>query len=63
MSDKTQRSYADVFMQLRNELPEGLQDGPRSFSIDFELAAANAFKETFGNAGEAFCFFHFSQSL
>ena len=63
MSDKTQRSYADVFMQLRNELPDGHQGGPQFFSTDFELAAANAFKETFGNAGEAFCFFHFAQSL
>ena len=63
MSDKTQRSYTDVFMHIRNEMPERHRTGPGSFSTDFEIAAANGFKEIFSSSNEAFCFFHFAQSM
>ena len=63
MENRQQNTYDNVFSSLRAALPEGQRNGPSRFSVDFELAAANAFKETFPHAREAFCFFHFAQSL
>ena len=63
MADKRQESYNAVFSTLRDALPDEQRAGPVYYSVDFELAAANALKEVFPRAKEAFCFFHFSQSL
>ena len=63
MENKTQRSYNDVFGAIRDRMPEDLRTGPSHFSMDFELGAANAFKEVFENTEEAFCFFHLTQTL
>ena len=63
MDSKSERAYLDVFTTLQLQMPIDHQHGPEHFSIDFELAAFNAFKSVFPNATEAFCFFHFAQSM
>ena len=63
MENKQQVTYTAVFAALRNVMPVEKKDGPTNFSVDFELAASNAFKVIFPTATEAFCYFHFSQSL
>ena len=63
MSHKSEDSYTRLFNAVRNHLPENRQDGPANFSMDFELAAANAFQNIFTNGRPAFCFFHMGQSL
>ena len=63
MDSKSERAYHDVFTVLQQQLPAQHRHGPQHFSVDFELASANAFKEVFIGADEEFCFFHFAQSM
>ena len=63
MENKQEQLYTSVFQAIRDRLPANNQGGPEHFSIDFELAPTNAFKAIFPNSTEAFCFFHFAQSL
>ena len=63
MDSKSERAYLDVFTTLQLQMRIEHQLGQEYFSIDFELAAFNAFKSVFPNATEAFCFFHFAQSM
>ena len=63
MESKSERAYIDVFTTLQQNLPVGHRQGPEHFSVDFELASANAFKEVFTGTTEEFCFFHFAQSM
>ena len=63
MENKREILYNSVFIALRDRMPANLQGGPEHFSVDFELAPTNAFKAVFTNSTEAFCFFHFAQSL
>ena len=63
MESKSERAYHDVFTVLQQQLPPDHRHGPQHFSVDFELASANAFKEVFIGATEEFCFFHFAQSM
>ena len=63
MENKREILYNSVFIALRDRMPANLQGGPEHFSVDFELAPTNAFKAVFPNSTEAFCFFHFAQSL
>ena len=63
MQDRTQDTYIRLFTLIRELLPAGRQNGPSFISMDFELGAMNAFKQCFPNSQEAFCFFHFSQSI
>ena len=44
-------------------MPVDQRQGPEQLSIDFELAASNAFKNVFAAASEEFCFFHFAHSM
>ena len=63
MSNRTESSYGKVFEALTDAMPASRQDGPARFSMDFQLAAIEAFKNVFPRSSEALCFFHFSQSL
>ena len=63
MERKTEQVYLDVFRAVQQQLPEDHRQGPEHFSVDFELAPANAFKNVFTDATEGFCFFHFCQSM
>ena len=63
MDHKSERAYLEVFRTIQQQLPVDYRQGPEHFSIDFELASANAFKNVFDDASEDFCFFHFCQSM
>ena len=63
MRNRTRDSYKKLFDAIRNLLPENRRDDPRRFSVDFELAASQAFTEVFPEAVLGYCFFHFTQSL
>lgn len=63
MEDRTRESYKVLFSAVKRLLPVDRRDGPKTFSVDFELAASNALSEVFPQAKPSFCFFHYSQSL
>ena len=63
MESKSEEAYHAVFTAMSLLMPEEHRHGPDHFSIDFELAASNAFKRVFVAATEQFCFFHFAQSM
>ena len=63
MENRTRETYYSVFSAVKAALPADMRNGPELISSDFELAATIAFKEVFPQASEAYCFFHFSQSL
>ena len=63
MENRNQETYERVFTAVRSALPAAGRNGPRFISTDFELAATNAFREVFPQTREAFCCFHFGQSL
>jgi hypothetical protein len=63
MTRRSARSYQNLFEAIRDRLPPSRRDGPAKVSTDFEVAAMNAFTTVFPNATEAYCFFHFSQSM
>ena len=63
MERKTELAYLEVFRALHQQLPDDHRQGPEHFSVDFELASANAFKTVFPDATEDFCYFHFCQSM
>ena len=63
MMDKTQQAYEAVFNAIKENLPENRRSGPARVSTDFEIQAANAFKDVFPDSMESFCFFHLAQSL
>ena len=63
MASRSEAAYGSLFEAIQEQLPAARSTGPAHFSTDFELAAAVAFKNIFTNSTEAFCFFHFSQSL
>lgn len=62
MADRTEDSYIIAFRALHDILPPQ-SVGPQKFSVDFELAASNAFRTVFPQSAEEYCFFHFSQAL
>ena len=63
MENKQEHLYQGVFEAIRGQLPSDNQGGPERFSVVFELAATFAFKTVLPNSTEAFCFFHYAQSL
>lgn len=63
MANRSKEAYVELFGAIRDLLPQQNRNGPSKFSVDFELAAVEAFTEVFPASAPAFCFFHFSQSL
>ena len=63
MENRREYSYRQMFEVLRDRFPEASRNGPARISTDFEVAAKTAFREVFPNSREAYCFYHFSQSL
>lgn len=63
MKTRHEASYRELFTAIKTRLPRNRQEGPQRFSMDFEIAAVNAFVEVFPSATPALCFFHFGNSL
>ena len=60
LSNKKQSMYQDLFSLVKEmcALPN-----PETITVDFEMAAINAFHETFSETLVCGCFYHFTQSL
>jgi hypothetical protein len=63
MKTRIKEAYVELFEVLRDMLPQNRRNVRRRFSVDFELAASDAFTEVFPASVLSFCFFHFTQSL
>ena len=61
MPNKHQRTYQNLFTNVNALTRQNAH--PENVITDFELGAINAFRQTFPNARQVACFFHFSQNV